>query len=405
METGFYRAFEDKHRGSRDLIKSRLRTYLPFVEKLKTINSQCSALDLGCGRGEWLEILDGSRIHAHGVDMDEGMLEFCRTLGLSSIRQDILECLKNTPDESYLVISAFHVAEHIPFEQLQLLVSETLRVLQPGGVLILETPNPENLTVGTNSFYLDPTHQRPLPPALLSWLPEYHGFKRTKILRLQESPDLRALEEPELINVINGVSPDYAVIAQKDGSREQLDILNTEFDKEYGLDLSTLAHRYERKVMNIASMCRETNEAFQEQSWRVEQVEIALSAELTEKNGAIQRAEAQAALMKEKLYESESNIKVLHEKIINIHILLNKAEEQTLLWRRYAEEAKSRAQLLEAKITEVDNLYRHWRSIAETVQRQFTAILMSKTWRITRPLRLIYKMFRKKCARNICSAT
>ena len=219
MNKEFYRAFEDRHRGSRDLIKSRLQVYLPFVEKLKTINSQFKALDLGCGRGEWLEILTEAQINAHGVELDEGMLEICLALGLSSTNQDIFEYLKNTSDKSYLVVSAFHVVEHIPFEQLQLLISETLRVLQPGGLLILETPNPENLTVGTNSFYLDPTHQRPLPPGLLSYLPEYHGFKRTKILRLQESPDLRTLEEPQLINIINGVSPDYAVIAQKDGSQ------------------------------------------------------------------------------------------------------------------------------------------------------------------------------------------
>ena len=361
------------------------------------------------------------------------MLEICFTLGLSSTHQDIFECLKNTPNESYLVVSAFHVVEHIPFEQLQLLISETLRVLQPGGLLILETPNPENLSVGTNSFYLDPTHQRPLPPGLLSYLPEYHGFKRTKILRLQESPDLRTLEEPQLINVIYGVSPDYAVIAQKDGSHEQLDILNTEFEKEYGLDLQTLAHRYERKVMNIASRCEETsanmktlkNElqltvqadfrelnlrtesdatafktALQEQNRRVEQVETALSVELTEKNSAIQYANNQIALMKEQLHESQCNNKILDEKIVNIQILLSKAEEQALLWRRCAEEEKSRAQLLDAdrialnnKITEIHNQCHHWRSIAETVQQQLTTTLTSISWRITRPLRLAAKVF------------
>lgn len=84
-----------------------------------------------------------------------------------------------------------HIVEHIPFEDIQTLVQEAFRVLTPAGLLILETPNPENIQVATSGFYIDPTHTRPIPSQLLSFLPEYYGFKRTKILRLQEENNLK----------------------------------------------------------------------------------------------------------------------------------------------------------------------------------------------------------------------
>ena len=186
MIDGFYRAFEDRYRGSRHLIKDRLRVYLPFIEQLKACYPDTPALDLGCGRGEWLELLQENGFKPTGVDVDDGMLEACRELGLSVEHCDALEALKNLADESQIVVSGFHIAEHLPFDILQTLVKETLRVLKPGGLLILETPNPENLTVGTSSFYFDPSHLRPIPPPLLAFLPEYYGFKNVKTIRLQE---------------------------------------------------------------------------------------------------------------------------------------------------------------------------------------------------------------------------
>ncbi len=114
--------------------------------------------------------------------------------------------------------------------------------------MILETPNPENLVVGTSTFYLDPTHHRPIPPQLLAFLPEYFGFKHIKILRLQESPELAKATEVTFLSVLSGVSPDYAVIAQKEGPDEIFAALQSAFDTEYGLNLETLAHRYQQQA-------------------------------------------------------------------------------------------------------------------------------------------------------------
>jgi len=108
MISNFYKAFEDKFRGSRDLIKSRLRVYLPFISPLKEMTSNRNALDLGCGRGEWLEILAENDFKAKGVDLDAGMLEECRKHNFDVSLTDALGYLKEVPDESLVIVSAFH---------------------------------------------------------------------------------------------------------------------------------------------------------------------------------------------------------------------------------------------------------------------------------------------------------
>jgi len=258
MKLDFYRAFEDKHRGSRELIKTRLRVYLPFLTALQEVDHSCKALDLGCGRGEWLELLKEIEIDGHGVDLDDGMLQACRDLGLSVETGEAIAYLKSVPSESLSVVSAFHVVEHIPFTELQILVQEALRVLKPAGLLILETPNPENIRVGTANFYLDPTHIHPIPPPLLAFLPDYYGFYRTKIVRLQEAVELREDPAPNLLNMLGGVSPDYSVVAQKNGSEKDLAVFQNAFDVEYGITLDELATRYD--VQQKSSLGRAVSE-------------------------------------------------------------------------------------------------------------------------------------------------
>lgn len=248
MSEGFYRAFEELHRGTRELIKLRLRVYLPFIEPLRALYEPANAVDLGCGRGEWLELLQESGFDAQGIDLDDGMLAASRALGLNVQMRDAIGFLKELPDASQVVISGFHIAEHISFSDLQVLVQEAFRVLKPAGLLILETPNPENIVVGTANFYLDPTHMRPIPPQLLSFLPEYYGFEKVKILRLQEPAGLVNSNVPTLLDVLGGVSPDYSIVAQKAAVSEHMDLFTTVFEKNYGLTLEVLAQRYEERM-------------------------------------------------------------------------------------------------------------------------------------------------------------
>ncbi|AWP24941.1 methyltransferase type 11 [Acidiferrobacter sp. SPIII_3] len=248
MSDNFYRAFEEKYRGPRDLILARLAIYGPFILPLKTIYPAPPAIDLGCGRGEWLEFLLDEACSPLGIDQDEEMLQSCRERSLPAQQGDGVAYLATLPDESQAVVSAFHVVEHLSFDQLRTVVSSALRVLKPGGLLIMETPNPENIVVATCNFWLDPTHLRPIPPQLLSFLPEYYGFVRTKILRLQESKELAANESPTLNDVLRGASPDYAVVAQKAAPNETLVLFDQAFNQEYGLSLNILAERYDGSI-------------------------------------------------------------------------------------------------------------------------------------------------------------
>ncbi len=249
---GFYRAFEDRFRGSRELIRSRLEVYLPFIEPLKQTQTVVEAVDLGCGRGEWLQLLGDHGFRARGVDLDEGMLESCRKRGLQATKGHAISYLRDVPDNSLAIVSAFHVAEHLLFEELYQLVLEAHRALIPSGLLILETPNPENIRVSTLSFHLDPTHLKPLPPDLLSFLTEYIGFRRNKIIRLQEEDRVSSSPSISLAAVLGSASPDYAILAQKEGNSD-MSIFDEAFNKEYGLHSSVLIERFDEALREQAN--------------------------------------------------------------------------------------------------------------------------------------------------------
>ncbi len=279
-DNAFYREFEANFRGTREEIVGRLRVYLPFLRPFTEAAEGPGLVDLGCGRGEWLELAAENGMRAEGVDLDDGMLQDCFARGLSARNMDAIAFLRSLPDASRAVVSGFHIAEHLPFEVLQALIAEAHRVLQPGGLLILETPNAENLDVGTLAFHMDPTHNKPLPPGLLSFLPRYHGFARAKVLRLQEKKPLAAAETVRLIDVFRGVSPDYAVIAQKAGEAAFLAQFDALFAADYGLTLDTLSERFERgfqqQIRLIEEQLRELSDiqqrlaaVYESTSWRV----------------------------------------------------------------------------------------------------------------------------------------
>jgi SAM-dependent methyltransferase len=295
---GFYRSFEERFRGPRAEIKKRFKIYLPFVKPLLDHHRPAKVLDLGCGRGEWLELMRETGFEVEGVDLDAGMLEACIQLDLPSVQGDAIDHLKKMDDNSHSVISAFHVVEHIAFERLNALIVEALRVLKPAGLLILETPNPENIVVATSSFYLDPTHLRPIPPDLLAFLPENNGFKRSKILRLQESKELSQNPSPNLLAVLNGVSPDYAVIAQKAAPQKIFSIFDEVFSLEFGLTLDTLTHKYQQGIAsNISTI--EQRVTFAEDVVRTISGHDEKISRITDQNTQLQvqlaRSEVQAA--------------------------------------------------------------------------------------------------------------
>jgi SAM-dependent methyltransferase len=216
-----YVDLEDKFRGDRESVKSRLQTYDEVLDSIDT-NSWSGALDIGCGRGEWLEILKEKGLPGSGVDLNFMMVEECAGRGLDAFHADATEWLANLEPESLTMITGFHILEHVPFPECISLIKQCYRVLESNGILILETPNPENMDVGTNNFYLDPTHHNPLPPELGKFLVSAGGFFDVQIKRVNESSvSFNAGTDPDL-QVVQGflsdrfsVATDYALIARK----------------------------------------------------------------------------------------------------------------------------------------------------------------------------------------------
>lgn len=210
-----YAALEDRFRGSREEIKDRFRVYLPHIESTPASGD---VIDLGCGRGEWLELLNESGIKARGVEKNLVLIEQCRERGLEVVEEDMLAHLRNLPNESARAITGFHIIEHVSIDALVTLLDESLRVLQPGGVAIFETPNPENVLVGSNFFYFDPTHHHPLPNELMHFLFESRGFHPIEVLKLHPWDSGRVAGEGELAERFNGYffgPMDYAILGWK----------------------------------------------------------------------------------------------------------------------------------------------------------------------------------------------
>ncbi|HEX6043943.1 MAG TPA: methyltransferase domain-containing protein [Pyrinomonadaceae bacterium] len=209
-----YAALEDRFRGSREEIKERCRMYLPYVEPAR----DGLVIDLGSGRGEWLELLNEAGIKARGVEQNRVSVERCRERGLEVVDDDVFAHLRSLPDESVAAVTGFHIIEHVTIDALLTLLDEVVRVLRPGGLVIFETPNPENVTVGSNFFYLDPTHHHPLPSELMQFLFEARGFERVEVLNLHPWDAGRVAGEGELAERFNGFffgPMDYAILGWK----------------------------------------------------------------------------------------------------------------------------------------------------------------------------------------------
>ena len=175
---GTYFAFEEAFRGSRDEIKRRVSVYLPDLRAAQSATQGGPVLDVGCGRGELLEVSRADGLTASGIDSNRAAVEQCRELGLDATVGDAFARLRELPDGSLGALTAIHVVEHLPYLLLLRLLDEALRVLRPGGVAIFESPNPQNVLVGSCNFYLDPTHRNPVHPQTLSHLLRVRGMVR-----------------------------------------------------------------------------------------------------------------------------------------------------------------------------------------------------------------------------------
>lgn len=217
--SAWYLALENSLRGDVADIERRLEAYLPCLDCAQVGQPGWPVLDLGCGRGEWLRLLRARGFLAQGVDTNEAMLECARSEGLAVFNADLIAALRAAAPSTIGAVTAFQVVEHLDPDTLLELFDQAWRVLHPGGVLLLETPNPENLQVGAYSFWLDPTHVRPIPPPLLAHSAAHFGFIEIAIVRSNPWRENLRLEldgdAARHFEKLMFSAQDYALVARK----------------------------------------------------------------------------------------------------------------------------------------------------------------------------------------------
>jgi SAM-dependent methyltransferase/uncharacterized protein YoxC len=220
----YYVAFEDFHRGEEAELRQKLAPYLQWFAPYRESSRQHAVLDVGCGRGEWLRLLAENGFTAYGLDANPLMAQECRRRGLEVVEADLLPHLRGLPSGSLSGLTGFHIVEHLPFEVLFALFAEAYRVLVEGGIMAFETPNPENVLVGSHTFYHDFTHRNPITPSSLAFLARYHNFERIRIERLNPYPEQAKVPGNDpLTERVNGhfCGPqDFALIAYKPRLRQ-----------------------------------------------------------------------------------------------------------------------------------------------------------------------------------------
>ena len=337
MNDDFYVAFEEKFRGSEELIKERQKKYLKFINPLKILKDEVKALDIGCGRGEWISLLNENGFNARGIDVNERMVRLASQKGLNAAVNDALGELKSLEENSLDIITAFQVVEHIKFDDVLELIKEAKRVLAPCGILILETPNPENIMVGTQWFYLDATHKNPIPCELLSFATHYYGLERNFIFKTNEKSPSEYERDMGLFDVFEGVSPDYSVIAQKNGDQSEL------FDEAFavmpGVNLAQISASYNNKfdklkqqidgvlnayIKRYEAAQNELNDMLNSKSWRITKP-LRVSMKIAKKIvGRLKRYARKSKILMSKEMIINEQAKTLTKKELQIYNLLKK---------------------------------------------------------------------------------
>ncbi|MBB2182842.1 methyltransferase domain-containing protein [Lachnospiraceae bacterium MD1] len=219
-----YFSFENHFRGSRSAIKKSQEIYIDYFTNKGEI------IDLGCGRGEFLELLQEKGIQVTGVDAYAEFVEYCKAKGLNAIQADAITYINSLENDSIGGIFASQLVEHLETNQLVQLCQDAYKKLKFGGYFILETPNPTSLSIFMNAFYIDPSHNKPVHPKTLEYFMQQSGFKDIEIIYTEQSkvgyqlPLLNGENISNLsefndgINCISNIifgSQDYAIIAKK----------------------------------------------------------------------------------------------------------------------------------------------------------------------------------------------
>jgi SAM-dependent methyltransferase len=184
--------FRELERGSREEVLEKLRHYMGLFA------GKGPVLDLGSGRGEFLELAAQSGIDAYGVDSDAEAVAFCKGLGLDARHDDLFDHLRGLAPGSLGGIVCMHVVEHLPPETIAGFFRDIARALQPGGIAAVETPNPASFSTHVNAFWRDPTHIRPVPSVTLASAARQAGLVVEDVVYLSPAPDEARLKQIEV---------------------------------------------------------------------------------------------------------------------------------------------------------------------------------------------------------------
>jgi SAM-dependent methyltransferase len=206
-----YFMFEHRFRGPVSEIKRRHTMYLPLFHGCQNV------LDAGCGRGEFVELLSEQGIHVTGIDNSEDMADFCRDRGLRVVYADMFNYLRDLPDASLDGFFSAQVVEHLPPERILELVALCGQKLKTGGVVVIETQNPA-CPEALGNFHVDPTHVRPVPAKMLSYMLEQRGFQVQSVkfsAPIEESTSTEVLDVTDDFPRDIRMYQDYAVVARR----------------------------------------------------------------------------------------------------------------------------------------------------------------------------------------------
>jgi O-antigen chain-terminating methyltransferase len=222
LESWKYVGFEDQFRGTPDTIRARLEPYAPLFDGASDV------LDVGCGRGEFLELLRLRGIRGRGIDVNHEMVELCRSRGLDVEEADALGYLTRLSDGALGGVFAAQVVEHLAPDYLLALLEQAARVLRPGSRMVLETINVASWTAFFESYLRDPTHARPLYPDTLRYLVIASGFEDVSVRFSAPVPPADRLQPaPRIVRTVPG-DAHAALVALADvldGNAERLNRL------------------------------------------------------------------------------------------------------------------------------------------------------------------------------------
>jgi O-antigen chain-terminating methyltransferase len=192
-----YLLLENRYRGSEERISSSLEHYAELLR-----HAPGEVVDIGCGRGELVQLLLERGIACRGIDLDPAMVARCQQKGLPVTLANLFEFLSEQPERTLGAIVATQVIEHLSYPDLKRLLELGKKVLMPQGIIVLETINPQSLTALSSNFYRDPTHVFPIHPETLNFTLGLMGYEQGEICYLSPVPETAMLRpiphDPEL---------------------------------------------------------------------------------------------------------------------------------------------------------------------------------------------------------------